>query len=210
MNINNIWRIIMTIKLMSVSVILSIIVSGCMTFESPDQKYVLTKEGFKEVEKTSTTSSSDTSQTASAHPRQLSKMNADAARGYCNKYGRGRDPNPWSSIEFVVAKDIDVVYPKIMQEFGYTRWEAPLHYGTSLPICDVSLRYEEVPGSHYQMRRYIEHVHGKEEPKNTIEVDLSKEGVDKVRVRVSYYSGNTIDKAGYEASLKSRIEQALR
>ena len=205
----------MQIALLTLSPLL---LAGCMTFEGPDHKYVLTQEGIKEVEKSNSQDASNSAQTVTPTQTQSttnsvsnrSKSNYDAARGYCNRYGRGRDPNPWTSFELVINKDVDAAYPKIMREFGYTRWKAPLHYGTSIPVCDVSLRYEEVPGSHYQMRRFLKHAYGNEESENTIEVDLSKEDVGKVRVRVSYYSGNTIDKQGYEASLLNRIKQALR
>jgi hypothetical protein len=113
-------------------------------------------------------------------------------------------------LEFIVNKDIDVAYPKIMREFGFYRHEQRYDSDSGLPICDVHLLYINEPGSHYQMRNFIKHAYGNEESKNTIEVDLSKEGEGKVLVRVSYYSGNTLDKAGYEASLRNRVERALR
>jgi hypothetical protein len=60
------------------------------------------------------------------------------------------------------------------------------------------------------MRNWVEHSYGNEEPYNTIQIELSKEGSDKVLIVVSYYSGNTHDSQGYEASLLNRIKQALR
>jgi hypothetical protein len=96
-----------------------------------------------------------------------------------------------------------------MREFGYARRRAVINPVTNQPTCSVDFRYEEIPGSHYQMRSYIKHHYGQEQSKNTIEVDLANEGADKVRIQVSYYSGHTIDKTGYEASLKQRALKAL-
>jgi hypothetical protein len=139
--------------------------------------------------------------------------NGEDATGPCGLFRgieRGRDPNPWTTLEFIVNKDIDVAYPKIMREFGFRRFEPRYYHDSGLPVCEVHLRYINEPGSHYQMRSFIKHSYGNEESENTIEVDLSKEGEGKVLVMVSYYSGNTIDKAGYEASLRNRVERALR
>lgn len=190
---------------------MAIFLSGCMTFEGPDHEYELTQEGFKETDNPAT-SEEASNQTIASTVRNRGS-NYEEAVGGCGRWRgkeRGDDPDPWTSFEFVVNKDIDVAYPKIMREFGYTRVEPMYHYGTSLPICEIDSRYEEVPGSRYQMRSFLKHSYGNEESENTIEVDLSKEDVGKVRIRVSYYSGNTLDPHGYEASLRKRIEQALR
>jgi hypothetical protein len=156
------------------------------------------------------TQSTQTASTNQVHPRQLDRSNGVAGTGPCYRFGRKQDPVPWTTIEFVVSQDIDVAYTRIMREFGYQRFKQQYLHGTSIPTCFVYLRYEEIPGSHYQMRNFVKHAYGKEESENTIEVDLSKEGEGKVLVRVSYYSGNTLDKAGYEASLRNRVERALR
>ena len=204
-----------TVKHTIVLVSISAFFPGCVTVEGPDHKYVLAKEGVKEVDKNtgatqhSGARSESSSQTSANAVRQRGS-NYDEAFGACFRHGLHKDPDPWTSFEWVVDKDIDVVYPRIMREFGYIRWEAPLAYGSGLPVCEIHMRYEEVPGSHYQMRNFIKHAHGSEELENTIEVDLAKEGKNKVRIRVSYYSGNTLDPRGYEASLRNRVEQALR
>lgn len=209
----------MTVKRIVLLALFVTQLSGCMTFEGPDHKYVLTQEGIKEVAKNKSTeegagdSTRSTSVTQSTTVTSQRGSNFDEAVGGCGRWRgkiRGKDPDPWTSFEFVLNKDIDVAYPRVMREFGYTRLETVYHYGSGIPICDIHSRYEEVPGSHYQMRNFIKHVYGNEESENTIEVDLSKEDIGKVRVRVSYYSGNTIDKQGYEASLLNRIKQALR
>jgi hypothetical protein len=189
--------------------LLAISMSGCMTFEGPDHKYVLTQEGFKDVPKNSGSSSSSNEVTTTTSKNTINR-HLRAATGNCYTKGRKKDPVPWSSTEYLITADIDVVYPKVMREFGFERWKAPMAYGTDIPICLINTAYEEVVGSHYRMRRYIEHVYQSEEPKNTIEVDLSKESDDKVRVRISYYSGDLVDAQGYETSLKLRFDKALQ
>ena len=207
----NVGRIVVVLSM-------ALFLSGCMTFEGPDHKYVLKQKGFKEVKEADNLAvfeaagSISAKQTTAGNVRKRGS-NYEEAVGGCGRWrGRqhGRDPDPWASFEFVINKDIDVVYPRIMSEFGYSRLKPVYHYGTSLPVCSIHLRYEEVPGSHYQMRRFLKHSYGNEESENTIEIDLTKEGENKARIRVSYYSGNTLDPHGYEASLRKRIEQALR
>lgn len=205
----------MDIKRISILTMISLFFSGCVTLTGPDQEYVLTEEGFEEVKKTANPATHEASRSTSDNQTTASTVrqrgsNLDEAFGSCYRNGLEEDPDPWTSFEFVINKDIDVAYPRIMREFGYIRLETVYHYATHIPICDIHSRYVEVPGSHYQMRNFIKHSCGNEESENTIEVDLSKEDVGKVRVRVSYYSGNTIDSLGYEASLKKRIEKALR
>jgi hypothetical protein len=189
------------------------ILVGCMTVEGPDGKYVLTNEGFKEDKRDTVTPNKTDQSIGTKQPDKAvnkSTSNYRYATGYCNRHGRARDPVPWTSFAFVIDQNIDVVYPKIMREFKYNYKRLKRsNVQTTLPGCDVHLRYEEVPGSHYQMRSYIKHHYGQEQSKNTIEVDLANEGADKVRIQVSYYSGHTKDKSGYEASLKQRVLKAL-
>ncbi|MEW8048435.1 MAG: hypothetical protein AB2805_18290 [Candidatus Thiodiazotropha sp.] len=196
----------------TVLVYMVLILTGCMTVDGPDGKYVLTDEGFKEIESqpVKPQNSDQPISPSETNTGNKSDSNWSKATGYCYRHGRKRDPVPWSSVVLTTNKDIDVVYPKIMREFKYNRKRLMRsNRNTTLPGCDVHLRFEEVPGSHYQMRSYIKHVYGNEESRNTIEVDLAKEGPNKVRIQVSYYSGHTIDQAGYEASLKQRILRAL-
>jgi hypothetical protein len=201
-----------TMRIIS-SLVLSLSLSACMTVDGPDGKYVLKNGGFKEVanDKSTTSKPKQTKNTRLVGKAvNKSTSNYRYATGYCNRHGRARDPVPWTSFAFVIDQNIDVVYPKIMREFKYNYKRLKRsNVQTTLPGCDVHLRYEEVPGSHYQMRSYIKHHYGQEQSKNTIEVDLANEGADKVRIQVSYYSGHTKDKSGYEASLKQRVLKAL-
>jgi hypothetical protein len=184
-----------------------------MTVEGPDGKYVLTNEGFKETKSSASNKPSNgtqkTSVSSSADASSEKGVYYRATRGGCYTLGRGKDPDPWSTLTFIVNKDIDIAYPRVMKAFGFTKWKAPKHFVTNMPICLLEKRFSESPGSHYLMRSHIKHAYGKEMPTNTIEVDLSKEGPDKVRVQLSYYSGHTNDKSGYEASLKQRVLKAL-
>jgi hypothetical protein len=187
-----------------------LMLSGCMTVEGPDHKYVLTKEGFKEVQTAKQASSETVSTGSKSKPLQMTNPNLDPVRGVCYRYGHTRNPVPWTTFEFFINRDVDVVYPIVMREFGYIKYKAPLNYGTNIPVCEIENLYDEVPGSHYQMRKYLSHSYGSERKMNTIEVDLSKDAKDRVRVRVSYYSGDIGDDQGYEASLKNRILRATR
>jgi hypothetical protein len=193
--------------------LLALINAGCMTVEGPDGKYVLTNEGFKETKSSASNKTSNDSQSVSAKSgTDASSQRADyirATRGGCYTYGRGKDPDPWTTVTFIVNKDIDIAYPRVLKAFGFKKWDKKYHYGSGIEICSLQKRFSESPGSHYLMRSHIKHAYGKEMPTNTIEVDLSKEGPDKVRVQLSYYSGHTKDKAGYEASLKQRVLKAL-
>jgi hypothetical protein len=194
------------------SLVLSLSLSACMTVDGPDGEHVLTKDGFKEIENNTQVpgdnNHSKTSTSKKTHGEKIIE-NRRYATGYCYRYGRKRDPVPWTSFSFIINKNIDALYAKIMREFGYARRRAVINPVTNQPTCSVDFRYEEIPGSHYQMRSYIKHHYGQEQSKNTIEVDLANEGADKVRIQVSYYSGHTKDKSGYEASLKQRVLKAL-
>jgi hypothetical protein len=189
-----------------------VVLAGCMIIDGLDGKYVLKNGGSEEVTRDKVTPS-NTSQSNNTRlvGKDVNKSTSNwrYATGYCNRHGRARDPVPWTSFSFIINQNIDFAYPQIMKEFGYIRREKSKDPFTGRPTCAVEWRYEEVPGSHYQMRSYIKHHYGQEQSKNTIEVDLAKEDIDKVRIQVSYYSGHTIDKTGYEASLKQRVLKAL-
>jgi hypothetical protein len=182
---------------------------ACMTVEGPDSKYVLTKEGFKEVDKKPVDAKGGGQSTTASgnNASNQTGSNWTNTRGYCYRQGRKTDPVPWTSIVLTINEDIDVVYPKILREFKFDR--KYLNRINEYKGCDIGLRFDEVPGSHYQIRSYIEHKYGNEESKNTIEIDLSKEGPNQVRLQISYYSGLTVDKPGYEASLKQRLLRAI-
>jgi hypothetical protein len=191
-----------------------------MIIDGPDGTYELTKEGFKEVSSSSTDpdNSNQTAISGSLHKQAGGfGTNYKYATGKCFSYGRKRDPVPWASFEFTINQNIDVVYPKIIEEFGfmslhelkYFRNRASNKRAARRPDCKLHFRYEETPGNHYLMRRYIKHAYGQEEAVNTIEVDLAYADEDNVKIQVSYYSGRTLDKAGYEASLKQRILEVL-
>lgn len=200
-----------------------LMLSGCMTFESPDNKYVLTKEGWKEIPKTKPAKTGDaktvSAKSAQSSPaaQERSPNNKDGAWGFISKQ-RGREPDPMNRFAFVYPKGVDVAYIRLKEEFEFktaddysgssTRDTFLLDYMKSKSL--LHLRYEEKAGVRYLMRDWTKHPYGREEPENTIQVVLMKESTDTVRIQVSYYAGHTIDVPGYEASLKSRIEQALK
>ncbi len=198
--------------------------SGCMTFEGPDHKYVLTQEGFKEVakdkpkEEEAATEQSQPVQaknvTTSSSSFDKSPNNMKGAWGMAYRGGRGREPNPMSGFQVAYPRDIDSTYVRLKKEFGFLSLDDlnhnELYRDTAATNVVLHMRYEATPGVHYKMRNWVEHSYGNEEPYNTIQIELSKEGNDKVLIVVSYYSGNTHDSQGYEASLLNRIKQALQ
>jgi hypothetical protein len=193
------------------AVFIALLFSGCMVVDTPKGQYVLTTQGMQKQDPVTDNSVTDNNK-SSAKPLSLSRADKAWAKatGYCGRHGRLGDPVPWTSITMTLNQDIDVVYPKIMREFGYQRRKPIIDPDTGHTMCAVHIRYVEVVGSHYQMRGYITHSFGNELEKNTIEVDLAKEGQNKVRVQLSYYSGHTIDKPGYQESLKQRLLNALK
>ncbi len=111
------------------------------------------------------------------------------------------------------AMDVDTAYLQIKREFGFkSRDDFALNPPTQMAMDGnrfFHLRYEATPGVHYIMRNWVKHPYGSEESSNTIEVELFKDGANKVKVRVAYYSGNTIDAKGYASSIRQRIERAI-
>ncbi len=197
---------------------------GCVTLESPETKYVLTSEGFKEIDKPAAQANAETvqpvitdmaSKPVSGQPQSSSDWTANQAGawGFCCRQGRGVEPEPMSAFEFTYPLDVDTAYLRIKREFGFlsredlSRKPIVLNYMEEKRL--FHLRYEATPGVHYKMRNFVAHPYGNEEPSNTIEVELSKEGADQVSIRVAYYSGNTKDPKGYEISLKQRLERTI-
>ncbi len=200
--------------------------AGCITVNSPDSQYVLTKEGFQKVE-----ASPASATTAEAQPTAASTLdttttstqsktsdawtpNKEGAWGFCCRQGRGTEPEPMAAFEFSYPVDVDVAYLKLKQEFNFLSRDdlarKPIVQGYLDEKHLFHLRYEATPGVHYKMRNFVKHPFGNEESSNTIEVELFKAGTDRVKIRVMYYAGNTKDTKGYEASLKQRIERTIR
>jgi hypothetical protein len=207
---------------MAFATLFALQLSGCMTFEGPDHKYVLTQEGFKEVAKDKPKEEGVVAErnqsvqaqktTSSSDSVEKSPNNANGAYGWLNS--KIREPSPMNGFQFTYSKDIDSTYVRLKREFGFLSLDDLKHNDLLKGVVEekgvLHLRYEATPGVYYKMRNWVEHSYGNEEPYNTIQIELSKEGNDKVLIVVSYYSGSTHDSQGYEASLRSRIEQALR
>ncbi|MEW8139159.1 MAG: hypothetical protein AB2761_19010 [Candidatus Thiodiazotropha endolucinida] len=202
----------------TVFVYIALILSGCMTVEGPDSKYVLSKKGFEQAPKANTSNKLDNrniNKKENIPPKKTyedSPNNKEYAWGVGNRK-RGREPDPMSSFIFVYQKDIDTAYIRIKKEFGFLSLDDmnnnPYVRDAVKSKSLLHIRYVAIPNVQYTMRNWIRHPYASEEPSNTIEVDLAKEGQNKVRIQVSYYSGHTIDKAGYETSLKQRILRSL-
>lgn len=195
--------------------LIAISMSGCMTFEGPDHKYVLTQEGFKEVTKQSDNNQS----TRSSGNQSKGKKEESSPKNKAGSYGlvdlrKGTDPVPMSEFEFVYSRDIDSSYNKLKEEFGFVSLQDistnKYHHDAVKNNGLLHRRYEAMPGVHYKMRNWVHHDFNNEEPENTIQVELSKDGPEKVLIQVSYYSGSISDVPGYEKSLKARIEKALQ
>ena len=204
----------------------TVLMTGCVTLESPDTKYVMTNEGFMEVSKPAIQQSAEESaQQKVASPSvststdpvkkriDSSEKNKREAWGSCCIYGRGTNPEPMSAFEFSYPLDLDIAYLRIKREFGFkSREDFALNPPTQRAMDGnrfFHLRFEATPGVHYKMRNWVKHPYGSEESSNTIEVELFKDGANKVKVRVAYYSGNTLDAKGYVSSLRQRIERVL-
>ena len=198
--------------------------AGCVTLESPGTRYELTTEGFKTTDKTQAQTGTETiqpvttdSQTVDVSQQKVvtteQSGNKKGAWGFCCRQGRGREPEPMRGFEFSYPLDVDTAYIKVKREFDFlsrddlSKKPFVQDYMESKRL--FHLRYEATPGVHYKMRNFVEHPYGSEESSNTIEVELSKDGANKVNIRVMYYAGNTKDPKGYEASLKQRIKKTL-
>ncbi|MEN8131241.1 MAG: hypothetical protein ABFS45_13820 [Pseudomonadota bacterium] len=210
-------KIVITRLLVFAALAITGVLAGCMTLDTPDSKYELTLEGFKEVGKPATvtqesTASGEVVSSEKQHSTDWTN-NKDGAWGRCCRYGRGKEPDPMRGFEFFYPLDVDTAYLRIKREFGFTSRQDyaanPAMQGWIDNKFLLHVRYEATPGVHYKMRNFIEHAYGSEESSNTIEVELSKDGANQVSIRVAYYSGNTNDPKGYEASLKQRIENTI-
>ena len=203
----------------------SVLLVGCVTLETPDTKYVMKKDGFEEVGKPAvqkseeaeqpvvTESSSKTSGDVQPQKSDDWTPNKEGAWGFCCQQGRGREPAPMGSFEFKYPLDVDTTYLRLKQEFGFHSREDYAKNPFSQNWMDekrlLHLRYEGTPGVHYKMRNWVNHPYGNEESSNTIEVELFKDGANQVKIKIAYYSGNTLDAKGYASSIRQRIERAL-
>jgi hypothetical protein len=193
-----------------------------MTFESPSTKYIWTPDGVTKIDKsaakpvTSDPQAAADTQPVAAEQKQGTDVwtaNKEGAWGFCCRNGRGADPSPMSELAFGYNLDVDTAYIRIKQDFGFNSRadlafnEFAQSYLDSKAL--LHMRYEGTPGVHYKMRNFVKHPYGSEEGSNTIEVELTKNGSDKVKIRVAYYSGAMRDVPGYGASLKQRIVKLL-
>ena len=198
------------------------LLTGCMTFESPSTKYIWTLDGVTKIDKTAAKPVETTqpavadSQPAVVAQKQSSDewtANKEGAWGFCCREGRGADPSPMTSVDFSYPIDVDTAYIRIKQDFGFNSRDDLAFNEFAQSFLDskalLHMRYEATPGVHYKMRNFVEHAYGNEEGSNTIEVELTKNGSDKVKIRVAYYSGAMRDVSGYGASLKQRIVKLL-
>jgi hypothetical protein len=198
------------------------LLTGCMTFESPSTKYVWTPDGVTKIDKTAANPAETTqesvvdSQTAAVEQKSGTDTwtaNKEGAWGFCCRNGRGSDPSPMTRVDFAYPIDVDTAYIRIKQDFGFNSREDLAYNEFAQDFLDsqslLHMRYEATPGVHYKMRNFVKHPYGTEEGSNTIEVELTRNGSDKVKVRVAYYSGAMRDVSGYGASLKQRIVKLL-
>ena len=210
-------------RYLAVIILLPLFMSGCMTLEGPDHKYVLTNGGFKEVPKAETIENGATAEqsaTTSTVTRTTTASSTDspnnraAAWGVARQSGRGPEPSPMRSFEFIYSRSIDSTYLLLKKEFGFISLDDlsnnTFYQSYVKDKALLHLRYEAKPGAYYKMRNWVYHPSAGEEPSNTVQIELAKEGSNKVLIQVSYYSGNTHNPGAYESSLKSRIAQALK
>jgi hypothetical protein len=119
-----------------------------------------------------------------------------------------------TGVDFSYPIDVDTAYIRIKQDFGFNSRDDLAHNEFAQDFLHskvlLHMRYEATPGVHYKMRNFVKHPYGSEEGSNTIEVELTRNGSDQVKIRVAYYSGAMRDVSGYGTSLKQRIVQLLR
>ena len=150
-------------------------------------------------------------QKKSSEPNMTAQANA---QGLCMIGCQSKEPSPMEKMQFSISDvDIDSLYNRIKNEFDFkSRQERIESNPTVEGFLDHTLdfRYRALPGVSYLMRGYKEHNYENEETPNTIQVELFKDGINKVSVLVSYYSGNLTDMSGYEKSLKERVLSASK
>jgi hypothetical protein len=171
-----------------------------MTVEGPEGKHVLTDKGFKKVQNAAPLSRNNAVSGSKQESGKDSPNNKKNAWGVIDRH-RGRELDPMATFFFVYSKDIDTANNRIKSESGFISLDdVNLNYLFQGYLKEKSLlhaRYVATPGVHYQMRNWVRHPYGNEEPSNTIEVQLDKEGPEQVKIEVSYYAGFTSDKRGY-------------
>ncbi len=122
---------------------------------------------------------------------------------------------------FIVNKDVDVVFIKVKNEFGFwTEQEMRADFGSAQSLADTKLAsdgfaYSEIPGVRYNMRKYIFNA-GEEKKKpghrkgNVMDVTIEKESAYETKVSLVYWSQyGPQETAKYNQWIKSKLEKAL-
>lgn len=146
---------------------------------------------------------------------RINNMSAQAnAQGFCSYGCKSVEPNPMTSFEFAIDNiDVDTAYLRIKREFNFRTKDEKISekpFLKNMLASSLDFRYQSIVGVNYLMRGYKDHKYLKEETPNTIQVEISKDGQDKVFLKISFYSGNTKDIKGYKESLKSRIINSVK
>lgn len=122
---------------------------------------------------------------------------------------------------FTVKKDVDVVFIKIKNEFGFwTEQEMRADFGSAQSLADTKLAsfgfaYSETPGVRYNMRKYIFN-EGEEKKKpghrkgNVMDATIEKESATEAKVSFVYWSQyGPEETAQYDQWIEGKLEKAL-
>lgn len=190
----------------------SIFLSGCAGVK--EGEYL---GGFVKVERIDQSSNSSEKKVTESKVGKSNEADNSAkanAQGLCWIGCKSKEPSPMSDFEFKLEGiDVDTAYVRIKREFNFKSRSERLEANPKLDGYlehTLDFRYQATPGVNYLMRGYKPHSYGSEETPNTIQVELFKDGSERISVKVSFYSGSIKDVEGYKDSLKSRIIAASK
>ncbi len=122
---------------------------------------------------------------------------------------------------FTINKDVDVVFIKIKNEFGFwTEQELRADFGSKQSLADTAIAsdgfaYSGIPGTYYNMRKLILN-EGEENKKpgyrkgNVMDVTIEKESATETKVSLVYWSQyGPKETAQYNQWIEGKLEKAL-